>query len=1262
MKRHIYNFAHHFLFWLLLFTAFGFLGVNFLFSSIENYKADLAHELSEVVAAPVTIGKLNAKLRGIQPELQLSELNIAAEKIQLKEIRLSVDVWEFLSSRNLLAATSVTLVGAQITLIRHADDSITLEGLKASEGQPLWLLQGKYLLLRSKITWLDEKQNKPARQISSVNLAIMNDGNQHRLNLLAQLQKGEPLRVSVDFLGNPFEPKTLNGKIFLESKNLKLSELAAFDLPTELKITDGVANLKAWASWQNGELSVINGDLKLQHVTLTHPQHVNFKLDEFSSQFQLKHQNEEWKIALPNVRVSVPETELNGAISGTLNENNLAENSFGIFLEKVEIAPLLPIVNFFVETPFSENQFSGTLTNFSFFVQSMQHNFAIDSEFHELKANISKLNIEHLNGHLQGNELAGVLHLNSDKLFFDATTLFREPLPTIKLKTTLNWQQTPEAWRVESSQIILNNKDIQSESSLKLTLPKNGAGFMDLQTQFAINDATQTSHYLPVGIMEKDVVEWLDKAFEKGRVKNGQFLFYGQFKDFPFEKGQGVFEVLFDAENAQLNYAPEWLPLTDLTAQVRFYRDSLQVNLSGFAQNAVIKSAEVTIPSMFTSDYVHVVAEAEGEISQILDFVQRTPLKSRVDSVLTAISPQGKTNVSLDLQIALLEKLNSKIKGSAQFKQAKLKVKSLDLPVQEINGALQFTENGVFSDTINAIALNRPIQVRLQSNENETSVRVLGSTSIDDLFEQLKILPLTQLNSQTTWIEGGTDYDLMLILPYGKSTPILKMQSMLAGISLNLPAELAKPKLQKLPLTMTFTLGDDTLLPLTLNYNERLKAAINIDTKNKKIERGTILLGDGQVSMPETQGLSLKISRNQLALQDWLGLAASSENSVNGIQTVSIHSQNAWWKKSELGEFDLSLKYENNSWRGKLNSSFAQGLLQFSHNSALKLELEKLDLAFFKQLQNTEIEDSSAPSFKKGQANSVSGFTLSLQSENTFWRDKLLGKLLIETQQSPTGMVFNTIDLQAPTHHLSMTGQWQNSQTQLNGKLDFFKAGQLFSNLGITKDIAETTGIAKLDFHWQGAPQQFNLEKLRGSIGLNLQNGRILSIEPGFARILGVLALEQWIKRLQLDFSDVYSEGLTFNSINGNFDILQGKAITQNLTVDAIPAKILLRGDTDFVKETVDYLVNVTPKSADAVPIAGTIVGKIMSLVEKTLTGKDQDGFFFGLQYQVKGSWANIEMIPVHENDGLVQKTWHGITQFPWLPLPKLNSKEAHHD
>jgi len=79
----------------------------------------------------------------------------------------------------------------------------------------------------------------------------------------------------------------------------------------------------------------------------------------------------------------------------------------------------------------------------------------------------------------------------------------------------------------------------------------------------------------------------------------------------------------------------------------------------------------------------------------------------------------------------------------------------------------------------------------------------------------------------------------------------------------------------------------------------------------------------------------------------------------------------------------------------------------------------------------------------------------------------------------------------------------------------------------------ETSAVVDFTGAWNGAPYQFSLAALRGKLDVNLKNGRILSIEPGFGRLLGVLAMAQWIKRLQLDFSDIYQEGLTFNSITG---------------------------------------------------------------------------------------------------------------------------------
>jgi uncharacterized protein YhdP len=93
----------------------------------------------------------------------------------------------------------------------------------------------------------------------------------------------------------------------------------------------------------------------------------------------------------------------------------------------------------------------------------------------------------------------------------------------------------------------------------------------------------------------------------------------------------------------------------------------------------------------------------------------------------------------------------------------------------------------------------------------------------------------------------------------------------------------------------------------------------------------------------------------------------------------------------------------------------------------------------------------------------------------------------------------------------------------------------------------------------------------------------------------------------------------------------------------------MLSGNTDLINRTVDHIVDVTPKSAEALPIAGTIMSKVAAFVAKSLTGAEHQGFFFGSQYLVQGSWDNVQISSLHENDGILQKTWNGITEFPWL-------------
>ncbi|MGZ5055485.1 MAG: YhdP family protein, partial [Methylobacter sp.] len=1219
----------------------------------------------------------------------------------------------------------------------------------ASDGQPEWLLQGgRYEVLQSEIVWQDEISHSKPLLFDDVDLAIRNDGERHQLNMLMKLPKkvGDALRISMDFKGNVFEPATIEGRIYIDGSAVSLPELTAFGQVStrgRIHINSGTGNFKIWADWRQSQLASMDIDAQVQQMKLARQDKQEFFVKQLKTRLHwgmndvLKGTTNPWQL---DVSAFSLETQDNGkgvvkkwpaavfSVVGQRMDDNALHN-LALFVERLDLQEASGLAQFFASLPeeqanmLAKAQLQGLLENFTVFADLDAKSVVLHGGFSKLGvAPLSSVpGIENLTGWVRGNEKQGSITLATKDAWLTQPDVFREALPVKRLQGTVSWQQDAEqAWSVSSPSIELDSLGFQSTTRFRIDIPEPGKPvFMDLQSAFTGEDASEVKHYLPAGaagIMDEEVVAWLDNAFISGRLANGGLLVYGNLNDFPFTDASGVFEAVFNGEQFELAYDPEWPHITGMNTKVMFSQGGLKINVlqgqSATARNAVpaadqpgvgvesvaIKQAEVTIPSLEKSEQLLIKGEIESGIDQVLAFLQQTPLSSPVDSLLEAITPQGNTQVALDLKIPLTDHAATKVDGTAQLKDAKLTVKSLELPVSKINGELKFNEQGVYSDTIHAAALGHPIQINIKSSDSQTTVNVEGHAGISDLKKQFD-LPWWEIAS------GATDYRLALDLPYGDAIPELVVESMLSGVSLDLPESLAKTREQKIPLSVTFNLSDQPLMPVQLNYDNKLKAAIQLDTKLKSIHSGHVLVGAGEADQTQGSGLKLELNRSRLELQDWLGLAAAQSaadgctsspaavrtgslpvapllTSMDGgnadicreqsrppslaiVEELKVHGDHVLWNKTDLGVLDLALKRNGNFWSGTIAGPFATGNIKipadFKSSGRINLDMDIVDIS---ALKPTEPKDSlrGVSTFPLADASDADPQQtlspekvplLTLTSRKTLWQSIDLGRLSLETNRIPGGMSFNDVKLAGENQKLIFSGEWRTNGgqpvTYTRGYLEVPHAGLFLKQLDITKDLTETSAAVDFSVSWNAAPYQFSLAGLKGQLDINFKNGRILSIEPGFGRLLGMLAMAQWIKRAQLDFSDVYEEGLTFNSIKGHFDLVDGIASTHNLVVDAVPAKIAISGDTDLVNQTVDHIIDVTPKSADAVPIAGTIMGKVAALVGRSLTGKDQEGFFFGSQYLVKGAWEKAEIIPMHKNDGLLQKTWNGITDFPWL-------------
>lgn len=1265
--------TRHFVFWTLFTIALTLSAIRIALLCVDLYKTELEIKLTKLLAAPVKVGQLNAHFRrGLKPELILKKISVSSlhttnkPDIELQEIRVGLDLFALLKYRQLVPATWITLVGAKLSVIHKTDGSFAILGLQGGgQERPYWLLEGRhYELLQSQITWIDEKNHLPAFTFKQVDIAIKNrlSKQQHRLNLISYLPAdyGESLSISAEINGDFFNSDKLNAEVFISGKKINFAKLITLPLSLDLKIKSGRGDFEAWGNIKNSQLTSLTGKVDSENLSLQTAKQKPLQFTNLNSYFDWRAQTNSWMLAVHDLGMGLQHKTYPHA-KFYLGSNDKNAEHIGVNINSLDLEALQTVGEFFLpllakDLPDFKNltglNLKGQLTNTLFFADLKQKTYAINGQFKHLSiaSPAPYPQLQNLSGSIEGTEQQGDLILNTQNANFIAQPMFRSILSIKQLVGQLHWQQTEKTWFLSASDLNLTTPHIKLNNALQVTIPKDEQpAFMDLQSSFVgLKDASYAKVYFPVTLMSKGLLDYLDQAFLKGQIKNGNLLFYGYFKDFPFTKHQGVFQVLFDSEDMTMKYATGWPAFEHVNSRIVFENESVEINVKqGKAEKATITSAKISIPSFSTSPYLLVEGLASSEINDGLSFLRHSPLDLPLKQVAEQLVMQGNTNVSLDLKIPLVDNVTPKIIGSASVANAKLQVSAVDLPINNLTGVFRFTENGFYSDTLQAVGLGYPLQAKVSYNAESTLINVTGKTDIKNLERQFDF-------SSSNLARGASDYTVLLTLPFSERvSPQLTVRSDLQGVAMALPDTLAKKAEEKRNLEIKFNLTDGVNLPVSFDYAQQLKANLLVAKKEKKLTGATLLLGKGEIGAAQVDKLKLKIHQNHFSPPLWLAALDKFQNTSdkkNLLTELDIYTPQLDWSGQQLGRFDLKLQQSAGYWSGTLDCAAAKGHVQIPRssekNAKLKLDMEQLDLTSLMAL-NLSKQSSSKPSQLP---------LFEINSQKLLLRGVNLGKLSLDSERYGQGIKFKNFKVTDKDQTLSLTGNWQllNNQesTHVTGVLEAENFGELLGKLDLNDDLKETQAQVNLDLHWPAAPYQFSLASLSGTMDFKLGEGRISSIEPGFGRLLGVLAMEQWLKRLQLDFGDIYKEGLSFDQITGHFNVINGKATTDNLTVDGVPATINLRGVVNLAEQTLDQQISVIPKSSDAVPIAGTIVGGIATVVTQTITGEYEEGYYFRSKYHVKGKWDNLSVTPLHEQDGLFKKTWRGLTDFSWITQP----------
>ncbi|MCW8907693.1 MAG: DUF3971 domain-containing protein [Sedimenticola sp.] len=406
--------------------------------------------------------------------------------------------------------------------------------------------------------------------------------------------------------------------------------------------------------------------------------------------------------------------------------------------------------------------------------------------------------------------------------------------------------------------------------------------------------------------------------------------------------------------------------------------------------------------------------------------------------------------------------------------------------------------------------------------------------------------------------------------------------------------------------------------------------------------QGTLLSewGEGSVLLPlqATGSSALRGRFRHLRIDPWLPLLSprATGNDIPAFSQLSLNSDRIAYQAIALDGFSLQLERTPARWHGTFSSDRASGQLTLPQDllaAPVQLEMDRLSLTLDETLLD-QVEQSSTPDAKPIDPTRVPA--LQAEVKELIINDKPFGSLQLISQRREQGLALQTLSLSSPRLQLSGTGSWLREAggrpvSRFDLSLSSADFGSVLKDLALSENLEGAPVEIDSRLHWPGGPLDLSSARLNGQLGMQIDKGRFLKVDPGVGRLFGLFNLGALRRRLTLDFSDIFKKGFAFDTIEGNFLLDSGDAFTNDFRMQGPSANIELSGRIGLGDEDFDALVTITPKFSSSIPLAGAIAGGpavgAALFIAQQLVGDSLDKVT-QLQYMATGSWDDPVLTP----------------------------------
>lgn len=809
--------------------------------------------------------------------------------------------------------------------------------------------------------------------------------------------------------------------------------------------------------------------------------------------------------------------------------------------------------------------------------------------------------------------------------------------------------ESPLRVRVDIERFRFEARDAGGELQGHYESSVRGPGIVDLRGVLRRADATQVARYLPT-FVPKQARDWVQHAIRAGRAEDARFVLKGDLAEFPFDQSEsGEFVIATRARGVELVYAPDWPGITEIDGQLRFQGSAMTIeNATGRIGGVALRDVRVGIDDLGHA-VVKVSGRAEGPAQQMLDFVDRSaPLKARFSTITSQLKMQGAAKLQLELGIPVHELDAVQVGAKIEFAGNRLQWTGADgLPAFEtVGGLLTFSEKGLAPSEFQGRFAGGPIRVRAEPGAAGGVVLAAGGEA--DAGPLLQWLAGDAARALQGRVEGWAPWKGRLEIGE-RGAASLTVESELVGLSSTLPEPFAKPSKAAWPLKVALQPLPGTAkgdrIDVRLRDNLRMLLERQSVKEGMRLRRGVLAVGTEPV-MPDS-GLAWRLKTSSLNLDAWWAVAEAVSGATADASAargdgftlvptdISVTAGQLRVSSRDLTDVVLGATRHEGFWRANIGSREIDGFFTWRDAppgqpiGTLQARFARLVIPDARSQAVEELLDS-APSSLPGLDVTADEFVLG---------SRALGKLeLRATNRGGDRALWELqrLRLEHPAASFDAKGNWsrrrgeKTSTTNLDLAMSIRNAGGLLTLFGFPGTLEGGRGTFTGHVDWTGSPLSISYPTLGGSLKLSLGRGTFLKVDPGAAKLIGILNLQGLRRRLSFDFEDIFSEGFAFDEISASASIDRGVARTEDFRMQGVTAQVGIRGQTDLVSETQKLVVSVRPEINAALgslayaALINPALGLGTLLAQMIL--REPLAQAFSWEYDVTGTWSDPQV------------------------------------